>query len=101
MVIFKSFENFCGFLFFALVGIGIAAVLVAAIIDFITRKMVSVKMDEYEELYKTNKDFKEYVDRYMRNKNMTLQHVLSLKLTQLVAEMYKEEPEPIETHICK
>ena len=40
-----------------------------------------------KELYQTNKDFRNYVDRYMRNKNVTLEEVLSLKQTQLVGEM--------------
>lgn len=46
-------------------------------------------MDRYEELYNTNKDFREYVDRYMRNKDVTLQHVLSLKITRLIADDYE------------
>jgi hypothetical protein len=43
-----------------------------------------------EELYKTNKDFREYVDRYMRNKDVTLEEVLSYAVTWLVAQMYVE-----------
>lgn len=43
-----------------------------------------------EELYKTNKDFREYVDRYMRNKDVTLEEVLSYAVTRLVARMYVE-----------
>lgn len=31
MIIFKSFENFCGFLFFSLVALGIVAILVLII----------------------------------------------------------------------
>lgn len=46
-----------------------------------------------EELYQTNKDFKRYVDSYMRNKDVTLEEVLSLKQTQLVGEMYREQVE--------
>ena len=46
-------------------------------------------MDRYEELYNINKDFREYVDRYMRNKDVTLQHVLSLKITRLIADDYE------------
>jgi hypothetical protein len=41
-----------------------------------------------EELYKTNKDFRKYVDRYMRNKDVTLEEVLSYAVTRLVAHMY-------------
>lgn len=48
-------------------------------------------MDKYEELYNTNKDFKDYVDKYMRNKNVTLSQVLSLKITQMVADTYEKE----------
>lgn len=46
-----------------------------------------------KKLYQTNKDFKEYVDRYMRNRDVTLEEVLSYKQTQLVGEMYKEQAE--------
>ena len=46
-------------------------------------------MDKYEELYNTNKDFKEYVDNYMRNKNVTLSYVLGLKIIQIVAGIYE------------
>ncbi len=46
-----------------------------------------------KKLYQTNKDFKDYVDRYMRNKNVTLEEVLSYKQTQLVGEMYREQAE--------
>ena len=46
-----------------------------------------------KKLYQMNKDFKNYVDRYMRNKNVTLEEVLSYKQTQLVGEMYKEQEE--------
>lgn len=46
-------------------------------------------MNKYEELYNTNKDFKEYVDNYMRNKDVTLEQVLSLKITQMVADTYE------------
>jgi len=52
-------------------------------------------MDEYEELYKTNKDFRRYVDQYMRNKTVSLSEVLSLKITQNVGDMYKTEPEEV------
>ena len=46
-------------------------------------------MNKYEELYNTNKDFKEYVDNYMRNKDVTLEQVLSLKITKMVADTYE------------
>lgn len=46
-----------------------------------------------KKLYQTNKDFKDYVDSYMRNKDVTLEEVLSYKQTQLVGEMYLEEAE--------
>ena len=48
-------------------------------------------MNKYEELYNTNKDFKEYVDNYMRNKDVTLEQVLSLKITQIVADTYDRQ----------
>ena len=41
-------------------------------------------------LYQTNKDFKEYVDRVMRNKDVSLEEVLGYKQTRLVAEQYRE-----------
>ena len=43
-----------------------------------------------EKLYQTNKDFRDYVDRYMSNKDVTLEEVLSYKQTQYVAEQYRE-----------
>lgn len=46
-----------------------------------------------KKLYQTNKDFKDYVDRYMRNRDVALEEVLSYKQTQLVGEMYKEQAE--------
>jgi len=46
-----------------------------------------------ENLYQTNKDFKDYVDSYMRNKDVSLEEVLSYKQTQLVGEMYREKAE--------
>lgn len=49
-----------------------------------------------ERLYQTNKDFKDYVDNYMRNKDVTLEKVLSYKQTQLVGEMYKEKEKEYE-----
>lgn len=41
-----------------------------------------------EELYKTNKDLKDYVDRLMRNKDVTLEKVLSYAVTRFVAQTY-------------
>ena len=52
-------------------------------------------MDEYEELYKTNKDFRRYVDEYMRKKSVTLSEVLSLKITRMVGDMYTAELEEV------
>ena len=46
-----------------------------------------------KELYQTNKDFKEYVDRYMKYKDVSLEEVLSYENTRLVGEMYREEAE--------
>ena len=46
-----------------------------------------------KEMYETNADFRGYVDRYRRNKNVTLEEVLYYKQTQLVGEMYKEQEE--------
>lgn len=55
------------------------------------RKVVIDSMDRYEKLYQSNKDFKNYVDSYMKNKNMTLLQVLSLKIVHIVADMYEKE----------
>lgn len=46
-----------------------------------------------ENLYQTNKDFRDYVDRYMSNKDVTLEEVISYKQTQLVAAQYREKEE--------
>ena len=48
-------------------------------------------MDRYEKLYQSNKDFKNYVDSYMKNINLTLSQALSLKLVHIVADMYEKE----------
>lgn len=56
----------------------------------VARKMVINGMERYERLYSTNKDFKDYVDNYMKNKDVTLSQVLSLKITQMVAEAYEK-----------
>lgn len=55
------------------------------------RKVVINSMDRYEKLYQSNKDFKEYVDSYMKNKNVTLSYVLGLKITQIVADEYERK----------
>ena len=52
-------------------------------------------MDKYEELYQTNKDFRRYVDQYMRNKNVTLSEVLNLNITRMVGDMYMAELEAV------
>ena len=46
-----------------------------------------------ENLYQTNKDLRDYVDRYRRNKDVTVEEVLSYKQTQYVAEQYREKEE--------
>ncbi len=43
-----------------------------------------------KELYKNNKDFREYVDRYMRGKDVKLEDVLEEKLVREVGKMYTE-----------
>ena len=49
-------------------------------------------MNRYEKLYRQNKDFREYVDRYMRNKeDVKLKDVLRMKQIQLVGDMYESE----------
>lgn len=48
-------------------------------------------VNRYEKLYRNNKDFREYVDRYMRNKDIALKKVLSIKQIQLVGDMYEGE----------
>lgn len=55
------------------------------------RRTVKKTMDRYEKLYRNNKDFKEYVDRFMRNKDIPLKTVLSMKQVQIVADMYEGE----------
>ena len=37
-----------------------------------------------------SKELQDYVDRYRRNKDVTVEEVLSYKQTQLVAEQYRE-----------
>ena len=49
-------------------------------------------INRYEKLYRQNKDFREYVDRYMRNKEgAKLKDVLKNKQIQLVGDMYESE----------
>lgn len=55
----------------------------------IVRKLVEIALNRYEKLYRDNKDFREYVDRYMRNKDIALKKVLSMKQIQLVGDMYE------------
>ena len=58
----------------------------------ITRKMVEIALNRYEKLYRQDKDFREYVDRYMRNKeDVKLKDVLRNKQIQLVGDMYESE----------
>lgn len=58
----------------------------------VVRRLVSMGLKRYEKLYRNNKDFREYVDRYMRNKEgVKLKDVLRMKQTQLVADMYESE----------
>ena len=58
----------------------------------IARKLVEIALNRYEKLYQNNKDFREYVDRYMRNKeNVKLKDVLRMKQIQLVGDMYESE----------
>lgn len=58
----------------------------------IARKLVEIALNRYEELYLNNKDFKDYVDRYMRNKkDVKLKDVLRMKQIQLVGNMYESE----------
>ena len=57
----------------------------------IVRKLVEIALNRYEKLYRENKDFREYVDRYMRNKDIALKTVISMKQIQLVGDMYSEK----------
>ena len=59
----------------------------------IARKLVEIALNRYEKLYRQNKDFREYVDRYMRNKDIALKKVLTMKQIQLVGDMYEGEAE--------
>lgn len=44
-----------------------------------------------KDLYKNNKGFREYVDRYMRGKDVKLEDVLEEKLVKEVGKMYTEK----------
>ena len=58
----------------------------------IVRKLVEIALNRYEKLYRQNKDFREYVDRYMRNKeDVKLKDVLRMKQICLVGDMYESE----------
>lgn len=58
----------------------------------IARKLVEIALNRYEKLYRQNKDFRDYVDRYMRNKEgVKLKDVLRNKQIQLVGDMYEKE----------
>ena len=58
----------------------------------IARKLVEIALNRYEKLYRQNKDFREYVDRYMRNKeNVKLKDVLRMKQIRFVGDMYESE----------
>jgi hypothetical protein len=58
----------------------------------IVRKLVEIALNRYEKLYRNNKDFREYVERYMRNKeDVKLKDVLRNKQIQLVGDMYESE----------
>ena len=58
----------------------------------IARKLVEIALNRYEKLYLENKDFRDYVDRYMRNKKyVKLKDVLRNKQIQLVGDMYESE----------
>jgi hypothetical protein len=48
-------------------------------------------LNQWKDLYESNKAFREYIDRYMKNKDVTLEEVLSYKQTQLIGEMYKND----------
>lgn len=58
----------------------------------IARKLVEIALNRYEKLYRNNKDFREYVDRYMRNKeDVKLKDVLRMKQIRFVGDMYESE----------
>ena len=58
----------------------------------VVRKLVEIALKRYEKLYRDNKDFRDYVNRYMRNKEEAkLKDVLKIKQIQLVGDMYESE----------
>ena len=57
----------------------------------ITRRLVRMELRKYEKLYRNNKDFREYVERCMRNNDRKLKDVLNNKLVQSVGDMYERE----------
>ena len=58
----------------------------------IVRKLVEIALNRYEKLYRNNKDFRDYVDRYMRNKeDVKLKDVLRMKKICLVGDMYESD----------
>lgn len=58
----------------------------------IARKLVEIALNRYEKLHRQNKDFKNYVDRYMRNKeDVKLKDVLRMKQIRFVGDMYESE----------
>lgn len=54
---------------------------------------MNVKMND---LYNRNADFRGYVDRYRRDKHLTVEEALEHKLVHNVAEQYREAEEVIE-----
>lgn len=46
-----------------------------------------------ENLYRTNKDLQDYIDRYRRNKDVSVEEVLGYAQTREVAEYYREVEE--------
>ena len=54
---------------------------------------IDVRRRNLKRIYDTNKEFKDYCDRYVRNKNITLDEVLGYENTKLVADMYREKEE--------
>lgn len=43
-----------------------------------------------KEIYQNNKEFKEYMDRYLRKNNITLEEALQHKIIQDIAEYYNK-----------
>ncbi len=135
MIIFKTGENFIGFLYFVLTAAGVIGVVIMLIIEgcckvkrkysekeqslidgvefAIDNRLEISKVDilEYNKLicesrqqdteesedidtlkeYESNREFREYVERYLRNKEVSFCEVLQYKQMFLVAEMYREK----------